>query len=149
MHIFLAFPYQAGSVRLGPIPNVPVGFCKYVYLNNKRFASELPMHIQLTVTWRNQTFKEGSAVWSENVTTSGFSACVLAAGRHFFGGVPTPTLFWMAYQKGLMVSSEGKLTGGSISISSWSSGSKCQRLPDQRLPRIYRSLVKLFCSAKT
>ena len=140
---FLAFPYQAGSVHLEPIPNVPVAFCKYVYLNNKRFASGLPMHIQLTITWRNQTFKEGSAVWSENVTTSGFSTCVLVAGRHFFGGVPTPTVFWMAYQKGLMVSSEGKLTGGSISISSWSSGSKCQRLPG-----LYRSMVKLFCSVK-
>ena len=114
---------------LQPIPNIPVAFCKYVHLNYKLFEPDFPIHVQLTVSWqRNQTFKEGSAAWSENVTTSGFTACVLVAGRHFFGGVPTPSVFWMAYQKGLMVSSKGQLMGGSIDIPSWYSGSRCQRL---------------------
>ena len=140
LHI-LAFPYQAGSVLLQPIPNVPVAFCKYVHLNSKRFESEFPMHVQLTITWENQTFREGAAAWSENVTTFGFNACVLVAGRHFFGGVPNPTVFWMAYQKGLIVSSEGQLMGGSIEIPTWSSGSKCQPLPG-----VYYSLVNSFCS---
>ena len=126
---FLAFPYQAGSVLLEPIPNIPVAFCKHVHLNSKRFVPDFPMHIQLTVTWRNQTFKEGSAAWSENVTTYGFTACVLVAGRHFSGDVPTPTVFWMAYQRGLIIPSNGQLTGGSIVISAWYSGSRCLRLP--------------------
>ena len=82
---FSAFPYQTGSVLLKPIPNIAVAFCKYVHLNNKRFESDFPMHIQLTIAWRNQTFKEGAAVWSENVTTFGFNACVIVAGRHFLG----------------------------------------------------------------
>ena len=137
---FSAFPYQAGSVFLEPIPNVPVAFCKYVHLNNKRFESDFPMHIQLTITWRNQNFKEGAAAWSENATTFGFNACVLVAGRHFLGIAPTPTVFWMAYQKGLMASSEGQLTGGSIDMPSWFSGSRCERLPG-----VYYSSVKLFC----
>ena len=139
MLIILAFPYQAGSVLLQPIPNVPVAFCKYVHLNSKRFEPDFPMHIQLTITWKNQTFKEGAAAWSENVTTFGFYACVLVAGRHFFGGVPKPTVFWLAYQRGLIVSSEGQLMGGSIDIPTWSSGSKCQSLPG-----VYYSLVNLF-----
>ena len=125
---------------LGPIPSISVAFCKYVYLNSKRFESDLPMHIQLTITWRNQTFKEGAAVWGENVTTSGFNACVLVAGRKFLGGALAPTVFWMAYQKGLLNSSEGQLIGGFIDIPSWFSGSTCQRLPG-----IYNSQVNLFC----
>ena len=141
MHLsFLAFPYQAGSVHLGAIQNVLVAFCKYVHLNSKRFEPDIPMHVQLTTTWKNQTFQEGSAVWSENVTTSGFSACVLVAGRHFFGGVPTPTVFWMAYQRGLLTSSNGQLIGGAIVMPTWSSGSRCQRLPG-----VYDSLVKVSC----
>ena len=127
--LFIAFPYQAGSVMLQRVPNIPVAFCKYVHLNYKLFEPDFPIHVQLTVSWqRNQTFKEGSAAWSENVTTSGFTACVLVAGRHFFGGVPTPSVFWMAYQKGLMISSKGQLMGGSIDMPSWYSGSRCQRL---------------------
>ena len=127
-------------MHLEAIPNVPVAFCKYVYLNSKRFESDFPVHVQLTTTWKNQTFQEGSAVWSENVTTIGFSACVLVAGRHFFGGVPTPTVFWMAYQKGLMSSSNGQLIGGAIALPTWFSGSRCQRLPG-----VYDSLVKISC----
>ena len=122
------------------IPNVPVAFCKYVHLNSKRFEPAFPMHVQLTVSWNNKDFKEGSAVWSENVTTSGFSACVLVAGRHFFGGVPTPTVFWMAYQRGLMTSSNERLVGGVIVMPTWSSGSRCQRLPG-----VYDFLVILLC----
>ena len=99
------------------------------------------MHLQLTISWNNQTFTEGSAVWGENVTISGFSACALVSGRHFFGGVPTPTVFWMAYQKGLMTSSNGQMMGGAIAMLTWSSGSRCQRLPS-----VYDTLVKLFCS---
>ena len=126
---------------LEPIPNIPVAFCKYVHLNNKRFESDFPMHVQLTITWHNQTIKEGAAVWSENVTTFGFNTCVLVAGRHFLGIVPTPTVFWMAYQKGLIASSEGQLIGGSIDMPSWFSGSRCERLPV-----VYHLSVKLFCS---
>lgn len=114
---------------LQPIPKIPVAFCKHVYLNSKRFAPDFPLHIQLTVTWRNQTFKEGSGAWSENVTIYGFTACVLVAGRHFSGGVPTPTVFWMAYQRGLIIPSNGKLMGGSIVMNPWYSGSRCLRLP--------------------
>ena len=137
---FSAFPYQAGSVLLEPIPNIAVAFCKYVHLNNKRFESDFSMHIQLAITWRNQTFREGAAVWSENVTTFGFNACVIVAGRHFLGTAPTPTVFWFAYQEAVLVSSEGQFVGGSIDIPSWFSGSKCQRLPG-----VYYSSVKLFC----
>ena len=125
---------------LESIPNVPVAFCKYVHLNNKRFESNSRMQIQLTITRRNQTVKEGAAVWSENVTTFGFNTCVLVAGRHFLGIVPAPTVFWIAYQNGLIASSEGQLIGGSIDIPSWFSGSRCHRLPG-----VYYSLVKLFC----
>ena len=121
------------------IPSISVAFCKYVHLNGKRFESDLPMHIQLTITRRNQTFKEGAAVWSENVTTSGFNACVLVAGRKFLGGVVAPSVFWMAYQNALLNSSEGQLTGGSINMPSWFSGSTCQRLPG-----IYNSQVNFF-----
>ena len=103
-------------MTLKAIPNVPVAFCKYVYLNSRRFESDFPMHLQLTISWNNQTFTEGSAVWGENVTTRGFSACILVAGRHFFGGVPTPIVFWMAYQRGLMTSSNGQLVGGAIAM---------------------------------
>ena len=127
-------------MNLEAIPNVPVAFCKYVHLNSKRFEPDFPMHVQLTVSWNNKDFKEGSAVWSENVTTSGFSACVLVAGRHFFGGVPTPTVFWMAYQRGLMTSSNERLVGGIIVMPTWSSGSRCQRLPG-----VYDFLVILLC----
>ena len=90
---FLAFPYQAGSVHLETIPNVPVAFCKYIHLNSKRFEPDFPMHVQSTSMCKNQIFQEGSAVWGENVTTSGFLACVLVAGRQFFGGLPAATVF--------------------------------------------------------
>ena len=128
-------------MTLKAIPNVPVAFCKYVYLNSRRFESDFPMHLQLTISWNNQTFTEGSAVWGENVTTRGFSACILVTGRHFFGGVPTPIVFWMAYQRGLMTSSNGQLVGGAIAMPTWSSGSTCQRLPG-----VYDPLVKLLYS---
>ena len=51
------------------------------------------MHVQLTVMCKNQIFQKGSAVWSENVTTSGFLGCVLVAGQQLFGGVPAATVF--------------------------------------------------------
>ena len=127
---------------LQPIPTIPVAFCKHVYLNRKRFVPDFPMHIQLTVTWSNQTFKEGSAAWSENVTTDGFIVCVLVAGRHFLGSVPTPTVFWMAYQRGLIIPSNGQLMGGSVVMNTWYSGSRCQLLPG-----VYGSSVKIFFSA--
>ena len=111
------------------IPDIMVAFCKYVHLNYQLFKPDFPIQVQLTDFWqRNQSFKERSAAWNENVTRSGFTACVLVAGCHFFGGVPTLSVFWMAYQKGLMVSSKGQLMGGSIDMPSWYSGSRCQRL---------------------
>ena len=67
-------------------------------------------------------FKKGAVVWSENVTTSGFTTCVLVGGHYFSERMPTSTVFWMAYQKDLMGSSAGLLVGGSITIPSWSSG---------------------------
>ena len=126
---------------LEPIPTIPVAFCKDVYLNSKRFVPDIPMHIQLTVTWRNETFKEGSAAWSENVTTNGFRTCVLVAGRHFSGGVPIPTVFWMAYQRSLIIPSNGQLLGGSVVMNTWYSGSRCLRLPG-----VYGSTVKMIFS---
>ena len=131
---------------LDPIPDVLQAFCKYVHLNNKRFESDFPIYIQLTITWRNQTLKKGAVVWSENVTTSGFTTCVLVGGWWFSKRMPTPTVFWIAYQKGLMDSSVGLLVGGSINIPSWSSGSKCQRLPgiSSFLVNYFVHLVFLF-----
>ena len=87
-------------MHLEPIPEVLLAFCNYVHLNNKRFESDISIHRQLTITWRNQTLKKGAAVWSENVTTSGFATCVLVGGHYFSERMPTLPCFGWLIKKG-------------------------------------------------
>ena len=69
---------------------------------------------------------QASAVWSENVTSAGFRACALIAGRHFFNDYPSPSLNWLAYQITHRSNDAGrKVDEGVVMLKTWYTGSLC------------------------
>ena len=96
-----------------------------------KFFSIFPMHIQLTVTWNQDSASnvthDASSSWSEDVTSSGFKACVLVAGRHFtYNFDKKPSVFWMAYQRGVTQLGYRAVEVGVVNMTVWYTGSRCQ-----------------------
>ena len=71
-----------------------------------------------------------AAVWSEDVTKQGFTACAIVSGRGYDDNNKAvndpPSIHWMAYQsQGLYEVSSGKLEGDTIMMPVWYTGSRC------------------------
>ena len=129
IYLYTGYPYDSGTTRLDTVPGIPVAFCKYVDLNRIMFDEDLQMHIQLTVTWNqskpSNISHDATASWSEEVSINGFKACVMVAGRHFFGIADKPGVHWIAYQVRLRNAARGALEGGVVTLKNWYTGSKC------------------------
>ena len=120
--------------QLTKLPGTLSTFCKYISFHIGQFHTALNVSLQLTVAWtkigphlQNVTH-DVSAAWSENVTSEGFRACVLVAGRHFFTNGwtnKTPSIQWIAYQTAFVNESEGALESGTVDLQTWYTGSRC------------------------
>ena len=94
--------------------------------------------VQLSVSWpqpmTNSTINpthDATSVWSEELTTRGFKACVLVAGRHFIGKLEQkPLVHWFVYQKGFFIEN-GVMLGTTFNLSTWYTGSQCVQFGNQ------------------
>ena len=72
---------------MASVSEMPGVFCQYIDLHSENFIpTEIsPLKVLLSVSWDQNNFtnaNEASATWSEDVSTNGFKACVLVAGRY-------------------------------------------------------------------
>lgn len=137
------FPYQAGEVKLAPVSGLKTAFCKSVILDHTVFGVYEKVNVLLTVNWKNQSIvNDASASWSEDVTTSGFKACVMVAGRHFFDNLDAPSVHWVAYQRGVMPI-DGGLEVGTVNMKTWYTGSRCQFIKFKKATPMTKVLVSV------
>lgn len=127
----LEIPYASGKTKLTVVPSIPVVFCEDIKLNEYTFHDHSSIHVLLTVDWDERDFNEklhdATASWSENIRKDGFTACVLVAGRHFFGlNGARPSVHWVAYQVGSPPTDD--LESGVVHLDTWYTGSRCQTL---------------------
>lgn len=136
---------QSGRTYLDEVNTFPGLFCKYVTLNRNNFISgEGPwskIKVILTVSWedekkmtgeRDQTIQQphdASAVWSEQVSTSGFRACVLVSGRHLATDFRNsqPRVHWQAFQNEFF-RKNNFMHSGSVPMDTWYTGAQCKNL---------------------
>jgi len=120
------YPYQTGKEQLEMVAELKSAFCKKITLDETRFYSGKDMKVLLTVFWNNQAIEmhDASASWTEDVTTKGFKACVMVAGRHFFKAYAKPSVQWVAYQDGVETTSPD-VEVGTVNMKTWYTGSRC------------------------
>ena len=74
---------------------------------------------------RSQNPRNGGAIWVDDVTESGFTACVVEFGDSSNG---TKEVDWIAVQ----TAPSGSQIG-TKSLSSWTTGTECQRIDFQQV----------------
>ena len=84
-------------------------------------------------TVKNQTPRNGAAVWVEAVKASEFTVCVLEFGN---GSNRTLEVNWLSFQASLRGSQIG-----SASLNSWTTGTQCKRIDFQQV-----SIAMSICS---
>ena len=113
------------------VPEMPGVFCKYVNLESENFIPiEIsPLKVLLSVSWDQQNFtkaNDASASWSEDVSTNGFKACVLVAGRHMNSDFKKmPSVHWSVFQK-QMFDGVNNINVGSTTLDTWYTGTQCK-----------------------
>ncbi|XP_057294911.1 uncharacterized protein LOC130623439 isoform X2 [Hydractinia symbiolongicarpus] len=123
------FPYQTGVTQLDNVPGIPTVFCKQITLNPIYFGQEGNISVQLTVSWgkvdTNNITHDATASWTEAISIRGFKACVMVAGRHYFGRFDrNPSVHWIAHQNGFSGGS-GYWDSGVVNMPTWYTGSRC------------------------
>ena len=142
---------QSGQTELDEDEKMPGVFCKYIHLNPSNFlpTSISQMKVLLSVPWNktmyNSTIIEASASWSENVTSHGFKACVLVAGRHLNSEFKVlPSIHWIAlnFHENYFDSSVNE--SGIARLPTWRTGTMCQSvLVKSRLDSSLRAIVSI------
>ena len=102
--------------------------CKSAVFLNNTFNDYRRVHVQTTINYFNESgsFVHDAAVtWTENISTGGFSACVLKSGRLDRHTPDNGLTFvdYVAYQG----SPEGAVAGEE-SLVSWWDGTHCRRV---------------------
>ncbi len=123
--LFLAFNFKAGKENV--ITSTPGLFaCKNISFNES-FSSGQQVRVLASVghSVKSPTPRYGAAIWVENVTARGFTVCVLEFGE---GSNETIQMNWIALQ-GIPRGSQL----GSISLSSWTTGTKCEKINFQQV----------------
>ena len=110
--------------------------CKSAVFENKTFNDFRRVHVQTTINYFNETggFVHDAAVtWTEKISSGGFSACVLKAGR-LDRETPDKGLTFIDY-----IAYEGAPDGavaGEESLVSWWDGTHCRLVNIPEVPRI-------------
>ena len=113
--------FQKGKVDIPKIGNG--GFhCQSVSFNNS-FAGGTPVRVFASINHGNNSLGvHGSAfIWVEDVTTSGFKACLVQGGQG--NGENTTTIEWFAFQ-----GSQSGVFHGEASLSLFTTGPKCNQV---------------------
>lgn len=124
---------QSGLMSLEAISNYPGLFCKYINLESKNFISRTPNGIKILLTASldqvGKSLHDASAVWSENVSTEGFKACILIARRRFASNFKgkSPNVHWQAFQEEFFYSTLD-IQVGSIVMDTWYTGTQCKNI---------------------
>ena len=130
-HILVTKPLQSGRTELVTAPEMPGVFCKYINLESENFIpiDISPLKILLSVSWDQKNLtnvNDASASWSEDVSTNGFKACVLVAGRHQKSDfMLKPFIHWFVFQEKLFETSKN-ITAGSTTLDTWYTGTQCK-----------------------
>ena len=115
--------------------------CEHVSFNNS-FFSGTPVRVFASLNHGNETsgVHDTAFIWVEDVTTSGFKAC-LVQGGHGNGG--KTTIDWFAFQ-----GSQSGVYHGQASFSLFTTGTKCNQVafPQVRFNIAFFELVQLSLS---
>lgn len=126
-------PIQSGRTALKAIPNLPGLFCKYINLESKNFIPRTPSGIKVLLTASldkvNEDLHDPTAVWSEEVSTKGFKACIIIAGRGFASDFnrESPYVHWQAFQEEFLFSTPD-IRVGSVVMDTWYTGTQCKNI---------------------
>ena len=137
-------PYQSGRTHLEALPDMNGVFCKYIKIDSKRFLPTTlsSLKVLLTVSWNKKSFdtpNDASASWSEDLTSKGFKACALVAGRKMNSQFNSfPVIHWTVFQEQVF---KNQMRGGSEKFKTWYTGTQCQTI----VPGIY---IRDFYSQK-
>ena len=123
-------PMLSGHAQLKRDAELPDVYCNYVEFPKHAYVPSKSIHVFLTMAWGkyhgNQTMNDAAASWSEDVTSSGFRACTVVAGRHSLSYNKNVSVYWVAVQKD---TPEQKV--GTIHFGTWYTGSRCEKLPEK------------------
>ena len=124
-------PIQSGHTELASVSEMPGVFCKYINLQTENFIPKdlSPLKVLLSVSWDQKNFtnaNDASATWSEDVSTNGFKACVLVAGRYQNSDFKSkPFVHWSVFQEKMFENSK-EITAGSTTLDTWYTGTQCK-----------------------
>ena len=90
-------------------------------------------------TVKNQTPRNGAAVWVEAVTANKFTACVLEFGN---GSNKTVEVNWFSFQAPLRGSQIG-----TSSLKSWTTGTECKRIDFQQVSNSFSTCFQLIITS--
>jgi hypothetical protein len=122
----------------------PGVFCNYVSFGNRTFkGGNSSLMVFLTVSWgKNQNMSEAAATWSEDVTSNGFRACALVAGRHLRDEFKDNlTVYWSALESDSI--QNGAMTKtGTKHFGTWYTGSRCENVG--HLVSVVKQMISIF-----
>eukprot|EP00111_Clytia_hemisphaerica_P009522 TCONS_00027918-protein len=129
-------PMLSGNAQLKRDAELPDVYCNYIEFPKHAFVPSKSIHVFLTMAWGkyhgNQSMNDAAASWSEDVTSSGFQACAVVAGRHSLSYNKNLSVYWVAVQKD---TPEQKV--GAVNFGTWYTGSRCEKLPESYVPGTY------------
>ena len=112
----------------------PRVFCKYIQIDRSNFLKPIesnPLKVLLTVSWNGTgsgvPHNSSSTSWSQNVTLSGFKACVLVAGNHTLSDL-TPIVHWVVFNFRDDFFRNSKVRSGIAKLGTWYTGTQCKKI---------------------
>lgn len=95
--------------------------CEYVSFGNS-FSSDDPVRVFVSINHGNESSRvhDSAFIWVEDVTTSGFEACLVQGGQGNGGNI---SIDWFAFQ-----GSQLGVYHGEVGFNLFTTGSKCNRV---------------------
>ncbi|KAL9963348.1 hypothetical protein ACROYT_G032545 [Oculina patagonica] len=128
---------QIGKVDIQQVGNDDF-YCDYVSFSNS-FSSGTPVRVFASLNHGNESsgVHDTAFIWVEDVTTSGFKACLVQGGQ---GNGGNTTIDWFAFQ-----GPQSGVHHGEASFSLFTTGSKCKRVS---FPQTFSLSPKLHVTVK-
>ena len=111
--------YEYGMATLESVSGVQAAYCKYILLTPGMFYKDMKIQVHLSVQWNTM---HPIAVWSYNVSSYGFKACVFSTGRYFPENINGPMISWMAFS----ARNSTRFMSGMVAMKTWYSGVMCE-----------------------
>ncbi|CAH3165282.1 unnamed protein product, partial [Pocillopora meandrina] len=124
IYFLTALGFKAGKENI--VTTTPGLFaCKEISFQYRFYGGQqVKVFASVGHTERSQNPRNGGAVWVDDVTESGFTACVVEFGDSSNG---TKEVYWIAIQTAPLGSQIG-----AKSLSSWTTGTECEKIDFQQ-----------------